>query len=107
MAKDHRLRWFVYSDALMSNVAHTDDQRTAAQHAVIKKAAALLQQAHAELQVGLSRDNKGFDHLGRVRAELTAHEEAVTRSFNHLRAAMALIDDGPSDPSRDDGTGAH
>ncbi len=100
MAKNRRLRWFVYSDALMIDVVTTDDQRDAAGHAAIKKAASLLLQAHAELQAGLGRDSKSLDHLGRARAELIAHKKAVTKSFNHLQAALALIDEEPSDPSR-------
>lgn len=96
-AKDRRLRWFVYSDALME---HAD-----VRNAAIKKAASLLLQAHAELQAGLGRDSKDLDHLGRARAELIAHKKAVTKSFDHLQAALALIADRPTDPSRDGETG--
>lgn len=89
-----RQRWFVYSDALMGQ---TDDHRAdVAERHTVKEAVSLLLQAYAELQVGLDRNSDGLDHLGRARAELTAHEEAVTRSFQHLQAALLLIDDEPS-----------
>ncbi|ACC38500.1 conserved hypothetical protein [Mycobacterium marinum M] len=97
VAKNRRLRWFVYSDALLTDVGYNDDQRADAGQSSIKKAASLLLQAHAELQAGLGRDSKGIDHLGRARAELIAHKKAVTKSFDHLQAALALIDDWPSD----------
>jgi hypothetical protein len=105
IAKHSRLQWFVYSDALMIDTGHTDEERADARHAVIEKAAALLLQAHAELQVGLGRGSKDLDHLGRARAELIAHKKAVTKSFDHLQAALALIGDRPSAPSSAGGTG--
>ncbi len=105
-AKDRRLRWFVYSDALMVDIGDTDDQRADARHAVVRKAAALLLQAHAELQAGLGRDSNDLDHLGRARAELIAHKKVVTKSFDHLQAALALLDNSPSDPGHDGETEA-
>lgn len=93
----HRLRWFVYSDALMTPVEQPYDHGAEAdRHTAMKQAASLLLQAHTELGVGLKRDGEGLDHLGRVRAELAAYEHAVTGAFNHLRAALALINDGSS-----------
>jgi hypothetical protein len=105
VARDRRLRWFVYSDALMIDVGHTNDQRAKSRNAAIEKAASLLQQAHAELQAGIGRDSKDLDHLGRARAELIAHKKAVTKSFDHLQAALALIADRPLAPIRDAETG--
>lgn len=97
VAGQRRLRWFVYADALMARVNNTDEDWAAARRSpVITRAASLLLQAHAELQAGLHRDSDGLGYLGRVREELTAHEEAVRRSFNHVQAALALIGDESS-----------
>ncbi len=95
-----RRRWFVYSDALMGQ---TEDRRAdVAERHTVKEAVCLLLQAYAELQVGLERNSDGLDYLRLARAEVTAHEDAVTKSFNHLRAALALIDGESSGPG---GTG--
>lgn len=105
MTKNRRLQWYVYSDALMLDAGRTYDHRTDTQHAAIEEAAALLLQAHTELQGGLGRGSTDVDHLGRARAELSAHEKAVTKSFDHLQAALALLGDNSSAQIRTVGTG--
>lgn len=98
-----RQRWFVYSDALMGQM--NDHRADVAARHTVKKAASLLLQAYAELQAGLNRDSDGLDYFGRARAELTAHEEAMTRSFQHLQAALALIGDEQSGAISTEGPG--
>lgn len=95
VAKEHRLRWFVYSDALMASDGRTDDCQAEVDdgYEMVKEVASLLQRAHSELQASLNHNSGGLDHLGRARAELAANEDALTKSFNDLRAALALIDE--------------